>query len=378
MVPYFHLVNELSQLDSPYRNLFASVKNNWDKLATTIFPQSVHGRIKDEFEEAKKSAEIPLGGVDYVSNQLAVAGVDAPTELLMSSTVNPKLVGVINKYIGRGNGRIIDILEYAQEEYLKVLHATRAFEEAKLILEDIAPFIPWPKKQLLPFTTYRQKGADWMINGFCGVIDGGSKHIVGIVETSDDSDDFRREAKDTVLRFTGSLADKYILAAHEAAGHASFNELYDGDVTEEVFGMASKRDKNSIADILSEGYAIFIEDVAARLPGTLGPNREYLDDYGVEEIRKKRVEVLARILATHPDKVKSVSRTYTNGASIIRTILRQQGLSHQSSELQMTKLREILKSIDIKKASQIEMGTDEYFACLTDPIANLPRSVTVN
>ena len=371
--PYFHVVDEISKTDSPYQNLFASVMENWEKLAPVVFPMSVHEGIEVDPEEAKQSANFLLGGADYVSEQLEKGGIRAPVDLLVSSTVDPKLVEILNKYTGKGKRRVIDILEHAHEEYLKVLHATRIFDETRQVLGDIAPFIPWPKKQLLPFTTYRDIYAPWMINGFCGAIDAGKKHIVGIVEISDDSDNLRSEARQTELRVIGSFADKYVLAAHEAAGHASFNELYPDDVVDEVFGIDSNRDKDSIADILSEGYAIYIEEVAARLPGTVGPNREYLYDYGFEEIRKNRVEALGRILTIAPDKVKPVQKTYTNGASIVRTLLREHGLSHEKSEVQLAKLREILKDVDIKKASGIKMGSDEYFACLTKPTSNLPR-----
>lgn len=62
MVPYYHLVNEFSQNDNPYKDLFTSIKENWDKLALTVFPIGIHYQVEDDPTEANKSAEFVLGG----------------------------------------------------------------------------------------------------------------------------------------------------------------------------------------------------------------------------------------------------------------------------------------------------------------------------
>lgn len=370
-VKYLLRANEIVVSTSPHSNFFKRIIDNLPTSLEVHIPWRLMTRLG-------KSDEMIEEDIASVSTQLNNNGIQASASLLKTPLSDNSLPDNVRKYYAdpENSMNFVEFLYSMQNEYYRVLHAMRITQETKAILHAIAPYIPWPTKKVMPFATENTR---WEPNGFWYPITG-NDHAIGILEPSIDSASIQLESRDPRIQFTGERADIYNTAVHEIVGHAGFAEMYEPQTILEVFGDDPKRLRSVIPNIaysLTEGYAIFIEELAARVPALLG-KRKYFEDVGIREMRDEREKYLEQILKEDPTKLGSKyfqKRRYTHGVSLMRQLLHQLGMSDSPSEAQLRSLRKILQDVDLSRAANIWYGRPDYLECLIDPLHNLPKVV---
>ncbi len=365
-VAKMRVTQSIAQSSSLYTPLFRALVDHLDEIPKI----DISWRISSGFEGED---EIVLQDTADVCEQFEKdLGVKVTPEKLLTPIVTSEMPEEVKKLYASDdyrNYRVIDLIKAFQDEFLGIAHAGRIIQVSKLITAKIAPHIQWPRITILPITTENQ--IQWELGGFWGMLPDGH-HIIGIREPNIDYNFLRSDLQEDNVQYRDGLADKYIGAAHEAAGHASFAEIFDPILASEILNR--NRQTPDVTDILSEGYAILIEDMAARQAYSTNQKQiMYFQDQGIKDIRRRRQENLADILMNDNDPQKQIRKTYTHGKSIIRQLLHQLKVDGANPDIQLKRLRDVLSTIDLQKTSTMVYGSPEYLECLIDPLNKLPR-----
>ncbi len=291
--------NEIAVSASPHSNFFKCIIDNLPTSLEVDIPWRLMTRLG-------MNDEVINEDIASVSTKLNKIGIQTSPFLLKTSLSDNSLPDSVRKYYADPENAInfVEFLYSMQNEFFTILHAARITQETKTILNQIAPYIPWPTRRIFPFAT---ENVRWESNGFWYPLTG-DDHAIGILEPSIDSTSIRLESRDPKIQFTGSRADRYYIAAHEIAGHAGFAEMYDPQTILEVFGDDPNRPRSVIPNIaysLTEGYAIFIEELATRIPQSFSGARKHFTDSGIKEQRDERELYLEKVLKEDPTKLGS-------------------------------------------------------------------------
>jgi len=371
-VQHLLTANEIAVSTSPHRDFFKSIIDHLPASVEVEIPWRLMTRLG-------MSSDVIDKDIASVSAQLNKIGIQTPPLLLKTPLSDNSLPDSVRKYYADPEDAInfVEFLNFMQNEYYRILHAMRITHETKAILRAIAPYIPCPANKIMPFASENTR---WESNGFWYTVRG-NNHMIGILEPSIDSASIQLESRDVCIQSIDERADRYHTAVHEIAGHAGFAEMYDPEIIEEVFGadpynLKPRSVVPNIAYVLTEGYAIFIEELATRAPQSFSGARKHFTDSGIKEERGRRELYLEEVLKEDPTKLGSKyfqKRRYTHGVSLVRQLLHQLGMSDSPSEAQLMNLRKVLQDVDLVRAADVWYGRHDYLECLIDPLHKLPK-----
>lgn len=238
-----------------------------------------------------------------------------------------------------------------------------------MIFQELAPYVPLPQRPSIQTTLYDEIGPD--PNGYHGLLKGGN-HIIFLRDPYAEDVNYALESIDPKLQMVGLNANKFVIAAHESAGHAGFAELYDQAEATDVFevGRESTSTEKSVrlVNALTEGYAMFIEEIAMDLAysPTLGQIKNSVD-MSIKKLSDRREQHLAKY-KEHPR-----IRIYSDGRTLVRKLFEQLGIEKAPKKDQLIKLREILSGLDLREIAKIKPGDPLYEECILDPLNKLPK-----
>lgn len=370
--PYMKFAQEVAKSTSSTAAVFQSLIDHSGQMAD-ILPLSVTGLEKIDGQDSGREKLLSMRQEDIqnCSEQLKKIGISISPEELNTIQGDQTFNEIASKYRNLANEEgLINLVIGLQSEFFGILHATRSLEETRLIFEKAAPFVEWPKKDMIATTLFNDPQGD--INGYYGLKSG--KHIVMLKEPEGDEINYQMEANEPELMMTGKKAPMIIIAAHEGIGHAGFSELFSEQDATEVFEIgreSARRNDPRLLDSLNEGYAMYIEDIA--IEASKNPEICEESKYVIESVESFQKWRESRL----KEQKGSVSaRIYPDGKQIINRLIEQLGVEKLSKPEQLLVLKNKLSTLDIKSMSQIKPENEIYSKCLEDPLANLPIKIS--
>lgn len=377
LVPWSDFATQVAHSDSEIAPLFNSIISNAHRMIdinglswvgkAAINDQPSHGS-GGYMEQWRRDQ------VTTIAENLANIGITLTPETLEASLPRDKFYREIhNRFFSDGQDPdegLLEILLGIQREMVGIAHATRVYEEARIIMEACVPNIPWPKKQAIYFTSNRQDRGFEENGGWIPRVNGGG-HILVLIDPLGDLDTYIRGLSRKDLTLVRQDAGKLIYAVHEAGGHGGFAELFDDGAVQDVFGYEKRlQDAKEVrlADSLTEGYAILMEQLAAEASYSerLGKGKEWVDR-GLDRVRERRVEGLLK------KRRDPKLRLYSDGFIILRRLMRQMGIYDLSNGERINKLRDFLRAVDLRVTARMKPQDEEYQAILRDPLNRLPK-----
>lgn len=354
-VPWGAFAKAVADSESKYASVFKSILISAPQLMDIEEIAYI-----EKLEDSEDTTRITF--VEECTQSLESIGLHLSAEELTTSlSEDPKYMAVKKSFENTKNleDEVFQIVARIQEEYANVAHATRIFEEARLLLRKYAPSVPWPQKKCLCISEQQ-----FLPNGGWSIRKKGG-HLLSIKDPSSDLNTCLKESKTT--RLTEDMFYKTILisASHEA-GHASFAEIFDPGDINDVFSTNS-----NVANLswsLAEGYGIVEERVMADILLFLNPRSLDNQIDFVQNDISERKDYLWNV------RGESDRRVYTDGDRIMRRLVLQLGLYNKPREEQLAGLNDFLKNLDLQKAARIKTTDKEYLAILRNPIENLPMN----